>query len=58
MLDFILDVIFLIFICYWNGYLIKNAINAFNCKTYVVFGAYCTLVFYSFVILMKYFLYQ
>ena len=24
MLDFILDVIFLIFICYWNGYLIKN----------------------------------
>lgn len=57
MLNFILDVIYLIFICYLNGYLIKNAINAFNCKTYVVFGAYCTLVFYIFVILMKHFLY-
>ena len=58
MLDFILDVIYLIIICYLNGYLIKKAITTFKCKTYVIFGAYCTLVFYNLVILMKYFLYQ
>lgn len=53
MLDFILDVIYMIIMCYWNGFLIKWSIEAFNSKEYVSFGAYCTLVFYNFVILVR-----
>ena len=53
MLNFILDVIYMLIMCYLNGFLIKLAIEAFNSKAYVSFGVYCTLAFYNFTNLVK-----
>ena len=55
MLEFILDIIFGTIMCFWNGYLIKWAIETFKCKNYVTFGAYCVLVYYNFITIANHF---
>ncbi len=54
-IDFIVELLYWLIQCFWNGYLIKEMIKNFIGKKYFSFGVSATLIFINLIILAKHF---